>query len=1170
MRGKLKEILLFDDQYDISYRLSFCNEYAKFTTLSRSYLHDKIGNPKSVGTIIKMLDPTNARQFVAVAYCLSQIAKSKASIDVMMEMECVPVMCGLLNAVSDVKEGMAKNPLLFASQNVTAEDEDSTFSRQLEILKDGVSYLWEILANISIEPSHMASIAGRVQIVRQIQREAEKPLEPPEHSCNDESTSSDEFTDYMSPEILPFLLNFTCIKNLQNLTSADIIIDLCLAVRSIFCKANGPSLHKVRMDTATILVNLACTMRFSRKTILGPDLINNIDNKGQDDTELNMQYIKLVSIISNEENCCIPLMDQGAQKLLVQLLDNKNSLAKDLVASAFHNMSLKRALFVPGQLQTMLEISRGTKSLRLLWVVRALANMSAKNKPRTTLAKERNVIPVLAKLMRGGCDDADRVQRYCAFAICNILSSHVDRGIIDELIKNKTIADIVVVTLLRINSGFTKEALSRALFNFLSRGETREIMIGKGGKDDLDLLGAILELAKIELLDLLAISVRIIYNISCEISNPTYAAKLSALSIPTQLIARVTHNPHVHGAKANNEIKLMSSMAMANMSFDENLARSMAIDRSFPDAAMTIYKLHSDEGLYCINTVIFKISFFEECISMADSPAVTVLVDTLGKNLINCTQLAIGSLCNFSLHEAFYAQLTAAAMKGVVEILSSPQIAMPIKLDCLHFVYNLVTVYPQSRAAAIEANCVPALAKLLKAVDGNDVLCVIGRVIMELSTESVGYVSKLLSDGIMPAILKMAKLEIPTIKYDIARAMYNMTIITEPLYTMKVLKWDSIDILFWLTLHDCLDLYDPIKQHCVRALRNFTLHKNEALLLCNEDRLVTIMKALIKTTHLDVLSQIAAFIYNLLAIDECKAIMLKRGVIDLVFDVARCGVESVRHICSACLHMCPDDMPDMENPEVLSLVMCLLEADGDMFGEMGLRAVEQLEYLLGSTSIGTGFSHEGTDFSGHWVTLVCEVDAVFSPGSVPLETTGQAMVHSKVMAASSMGVMTHKIIPASEFHDFAEGPRPNSKARVVESWTDQEITEFGERDIEETGMGLSEDGFEKFDELTVNTPDPRPPSQMNIRNDADMNKSITSSKYNEAFDDTSTIAGDTSTIVDREGRGDFYTTTRPVQPEDIAFPKLYTKSLPDDTLGAIKGSLYKKKKPGGGSNSRRL
>jgi hypothetical protein len=90
----------------------------------------------------------------------------------------------------------------------------------------------------------------------------------------------------------------------------------------------------------------------------------------------------------------------------------------------------------------------------------------------------KQVIPTLTMLMRGGgVPEADRVQRYCAYAICNILSSFVDKAIIDELIKNNTLSDIVVITLLRVNSGLTKEALSKVIFNFLTRSEFREVII---------------------------------------------------------------------------------------------------------------------------------------------------------------------------------------------------------------------------------------------------------------------------------------------------------------------------------------------------------------------------------------------------------------------------------------------------------------------------------------------------------------------------------------------------------------------------------------------------------------------------------------------------------------------------------------------------------------------
>ena len=484
----------------------------------------------------------------------------------------------------------------------------------------------------------------------------------------------------------------------------------------------------------------------------------------------------------------------------------------------------------------------------------------------------------------GGVPEAEKVQRYCAFAITNILSSHIDKGIFNELITNGTIADIIVVTLLRINSGITKEALGKAIFNFLTRAEFRPILVGQGNKTDLDLIGAILELGKIELVDLLELSIRIIYNISCEIENPFYAQKIFDLNVPQLLIGRVTLSSKFPGARATGSAKLMCGMAMANISFNEKLARALALDKSFPDASHAIHKLHSEDASYCICTTIFNISLYEECISMADTAAIDVLVETLPKNLIQCTQIAIAALCNCSGYESFHGQLSSTAIKGVMIVMGSPSIAIPIKLDALYFLYNLVTAHSPSRASAIEADCVPALWKLLKAIDDIETSGLIARVVMEICTEALPYIGKLLSDGIMPILLKLSKLEVPTIKYDISRAIYSLTTVSGH-ETMKILKWDCVDILFWLTLHDCLDLYDPIKKNCVRALRNFTLKKEEALLLITEDRFVTILKALIKSTDMDVLCNTGGTLYNLLSMEECKNILLKRGVIQLIFEV---------------------------------------------------------------------------------------------------------------------------------------------------------------------------------------------------------------------------------------------------------------------------------------------
>ena len=117
--------------------------------------------------------------------------------------------------------------------------------------------------------------------------------------------------------------------------------------------------------------------------------------------------------------------------------------------------------------------------------------------------------------------------------ICNVLATKVDKGILDEIITNGTIVDLVVVTLLRVNSIITKESLGRALFNLMSPADSRDKMVIQ-----LDVLSATIDLAKIESLDLLEICVRSIYNISCQIpknGHVNFSKKLSALKVSWQL-----------------------------------------------------------------------------------------------------------------------------------------------------------------------------------------------------------------------------------------------------------------------------------------------------------------------------------------------------------------------------------------------------------------------------------------------------------------------------------------------------------------------------------------------------------------------------------------------------------------------------------------------------------
>ncbi len=85
---------------------------------------------------------------------------------------------------------------------------------------------------------------------------------------------------------------------------------------------------------------------------------------------------------------------------------------------------------------------------------------------------------------------------------------------------------------------------------------------------------------------------------------------------------------------------------------------------------------------------------------------------TLGPILV--TQLAIGALTNFSKYEIFADQLTNVALVSVISSISSAQLDSTVKLDCLYFIYNLVTSFaPSQIKAAEEGGVVLALVKVL-------------------------------------------------------------------------------------------------------------------------------------------------------------------------------------------------------------------------------------------------------------------------------------------------------------------------------------------------------------------------------------------------------------------------------------------------------------------------
>lgn len=1067
--------------------------------LSSGFFHEKISRDTLINNILEnMLDPREENQFVAVSYCISQLAAHEASAVVIVRCHVIRVVLGLLR----------------------------------ESPTEASSFFWNLLVNLSHEKKFFNKFMEDIDsLIPALHYEATKGI----------------FID----DAIQIAYNLCLHKNLCNFLTDNLLPVLVEVLKTAFVSHQGT----IRATALTTLVNLATYCQPSRLLILGRDMIHIFEEAGIDDAHANLKYAALLNIISNEEACCGRLLDAGAHKLMVSLLgsfssfnsqkpllvksneislnpstsslhatvsaamQNKNIVEDELLAetgrallaATFHNLSLKRAVLGPGVLLSVLSLQRNCKTLRVLHCVRTLANISMHPRSKLTLAKEKRLIPILTAAMRCGCEEADRVQHYSAFVACNILALAIDKKIMEELCKSGAIVDLVVVTRLRVNDILTKETLAKALFNLLTRADFRNDMVS-----NLDVFPAMLELAKLESLELLELSVRCIYNLSCQTS--IFVDSLLDLKIASILVARATSSPSISGSKPTSTIKYLCGMSLANISFNKKLQNELLTEK-VADAAFCIMQLNTNEATYCSAVTLFNLSSNPLCTTMADSVAIPLLISIIKKGPALCIQLAVATITNMSLKEAFFEQLTAVAVAPMIELISIPQIGIPIKLDVLKFIYNISTQYPPSRIPCVQAEAVPALWKLLKSQDQENILISIGRVCKELCSEAwnAKVHQKLVFDGISDVILKLSKKEIPILKLDLSCCIFSLTTGGD---TMRVLNWEGVDILFWLTLHDCLGMYDAIRKNVGRAMRNFSSSADEARVMVKEERLLSVIKALAKSTNEDVLWQAAGVVYNLMSVDDCRDILIERGIILLIFELASSGYSSVRHVCSACLHMVPNSMPDMDDPQVLALVLCLLEADGDKFAELGERTTSPLPYSLEIIAEGSPFEHFATDFAPSWLTITCDVDTVFSTSLIELPlgsfvkldvkpfvpkisvADGQQKMYGRDYAFSKIGENEKNKRAATRQHTLLDGASGN------------------------TGDGnVQEDAVVSIPPLSNQSP---PQFQNHGGGDSGVN-SIASGKVIE-----------------------------PEQASAIAFPKIYAlkPQVPQDTLGAIRGKTY--------------
>jgi hypothetical protein len=247
-------------------------------------------------------------------------------------------------------------------------------------------------------------------------------------------------------------------------------------------------------------------------------------------------------------------------------------------------------------------------------------------------------------------------------------------------------------------------------------------------------------------------------------------------------------------------------------------------------------------------------------------------------------------------------------------------------------------------------------------------------------------------------------------------ALYYLSRGTE---TLKLLKRDAVDILFWLTMYDALGLNDLILRNVSRTMRSFSVGVEDCILLLKQERFFAVLKVLTKSKNEDVLWQTAGMVYNVMQVESCLKKFLERGLIGYIFELASSGFSHVKHVCSACLHMVPEHIPNMEDPLSLELVLCLLEAEGDKFSEISVKPSDSLSFPLESCNKDSSFQHTTTPFIASWAPFTCLVENFFTPALIFQPATEHNQSLSATIDPTGISVTDrHKKLKSKDYEDF--------------------------------------------------------------------------------------------------------------------------------------------------------
>ncbi|CAM9350575.1 unnamed protein product, partial [Phaeothamnion confervicola] len=715
------------------------------------------------------------------------------------------------------------------------------------------------------------------------------------------------------------------------------------------CAETVPQLVRMTKahDAAVKAACLAALLNLARsdaahRPLLDGGIMDAIHAGANDDAEKCGNRIawlcaSILYFMSLNKEAVAGVLEAGGMALLSQLCALHCDQTREACAAGLCNMLAVHPVADDHSLSALLRMhqhtgtANGRRPLRVLCCAKAFASLSLVAKGRAFLGASAAVLPCLIRMMRARTDEAALVQQHCAAAVCNVTSVFLQRQRIEALVQDRIIQDLVALTLLRANDVETKRSLAKALFNLLAREDTRALVLRQ------DAAFALLRLTRLGDPELNAVCVQALHNLTCH-PAAAHESHLLKLEAERALLAQCVF------PNGGQEVRRQCASALARLSCSDAPLAALEAGGAAAAAAVVLAlramaaagdAMTAEHGA----AVLFNATRRPVlAAALAANGAVSALRQMFGMGPAVVKTLCVGALANLTAGSNAGGDSGASATAVgdgwavLTDVMCAGHMSPAARHDATAAVTALVGAHRPARAAAVATGVTAALCTVLKSFHDEDHKLLVAKALRDMCAPGGGTAvaavrARMLADGAMAALVRLAKAEHTDIKLDVSAALCRLSV--SPALAPSLADGGAVEAAYWLTLEDLLATTPSVFLRVAAALRN--LSRSDAALrrmLDDGDRLCKALRQLAAFDHAGVRAHVAATLLRLTAFKPAHHIVGKGGLVPVIFALMDQGSADVREACGVCLNQLPPYMAQPDERTIRAIVAMMELGDG--------------------------------------------------------------------------------------------------------------------------------------------------------------------------------------------------------------------------------------------------